>query len=170
MAEPLNKKMGEVSLDSGRTKFGKEMLKHFLFDPSYKNLNQGTCRRSIWSSVHINIKSTGSFGSFPQIVRQTQRGFQEACELAPDPFIRYKYPKLLDESRAAIANVLNAPLSGVVFVPNATTGVNTVIRNIVWDSDGKDEILYFWYVPPAFLSDLFSDSYQYSLWFLCKEY
>jgi selenocysteine lyase/cysteine desulfurase len=65
--------------------------------------------------------------------------------LAPDPFIRYDYPKLLDESRAAIAKVLNAPLSTVVFVPNATTGVNTIIRNIVWDSDGKDEILYFWY-------------------------
>ncbi len=65
--------------------------------------------------------------------------------MAPDPFIRYDYPKLLDESRAAIAKVLNAPLSTVVFVPNATTGVNTIIRNIVWDSDGKDEILYFWY-------------------------
>jgi selenocysteine lyase/cysteine desulfurase len=31
----------------------------------------------------------------------------------------------------------------VVYVPNATTGVNTVLRNIVWNTDGKDEIFYF---------------------------
>ena len=30
-----------------------------------------------------------------------------------------------------------------VFVANATTGVNTVLRNITWNDDGKDEILYF---------------------------
>ena len=31
----------------------------------------------------------------------------------------------------------------VVFVPNSTTGINTVLRNMVWHEDGKDEILYF---------------------------
>jgi selenocysteine lyase/cysteine desulfurase len=30
-----------------------------------------------------------------------------------------------------------------VFVPNATVGVNTVLRNLVWHPDGRDEILYF---------------------------
>ena len=46
-------------------------------------------------------------------------------------------------SRAAVAKVLNAPVSTVVYVPNATTGVNTVLRNLVWSADGNDEILYF---------------------------
>lgn len=45
----LNTKMGEVSLDDGRTPFGKGMLKHFLFDPSFKNLNQGIFPSSIVS-------------------------------------------------------------------------------------------------------------------------
>lgn len=40
-----------------------------------------------------------------------------------------------------LAKFLNVPVSTVVFVQNATTGVNTVLRNIVWNSDGKDEIL-----------------------------
>jgi hercynylcysteine S-oxide lyase len=31
----------------------------------------------------------------------------------------------------------------VVYIPNATTGVNTVLRNLVWNPDGKDEIFYF---------------------------
>lgn len=47
MGELLNIKMGEVSLDNERTPFGKEMLKHFLFDPHYKNLNQGIFPHSI---------------------------------------------------------------------------------------------------------------------------
>lgn len=40
-----------------------------------------------------------------------------------------------------MSEFLGVPLSTVVFVPNATTGVNTVLRNIVWNSDGKDEII-----------------------------
>lgn len=42
-----------------------------------------------------------------------------------------------------MGKLLNVPTSTVVFVPNATTGVNTVLRNLVWNEDGKDEILYF---------------------------
>ena len=38
--------MGDIYIEDAptyeRTAFGKEMLKHFLFDPEYKNLNQGT--------------------------------------------------------------------------------------------------------------------------------
>jgi selenocysteine lyase/cysteine desulfurase len=34
-------------------------------------------------------------------------------------------------------------VSTVVYVPNATTAVNTVLRNLVWNPDGKDEILFF---------------------------
>ncbi|KAG0653097.1 PLP-dependent C-S lyase [Hyphodiscus hymeniophilus] len=108
-----------------RTPFGKEMLKHFLFDPSFKNLNHG------------------SFGTFPRAVQEKQRKYMDAMEARPDPFIRYDYPKALDVSREAVAKVLNAPIPTVVYVPNATHGINTVLTNLVWDRDGKDEILYF---------------------------
>jgi len=85
----------------------------------------------------------GSFGTAPLVVRQKQREHNDASEARPDVFIRYDYPKLLDKSREAIAKILNAPTSTLVYVPNATTGINTVVQNIVWNSDGKDEILYF---------------------------
>jgi len=43
--------MGHISLEEGvkyeRTPFGKAMLKHFLFDPGYKNLNHGTNSRMV---------------------------------------------------------------------------------------------------------------------------
>lgn len=85
----------------------------------------------------------GSFGTVPRAIREKQREFQDESEARPDEFIRYTYPRLLDESREALGKLLNVPTSTVVFVPNATTGVNTVLRNLVWNEDGKDEILYF---------------------------
>ncbi|ORY18512.1 pyridoxal phosphate-dependent transferase [Clohesyomyces aquaticus] len=69
------------------------------------------------------------------------RGFQDQAEARPDEFIRYTYPKLLDESRAAISKVLHAPVETLVFVPNATTGVNTVLRNLIFKPG--EQILYF---------------------------
>jgi selenocysteine lyase/cysteine desulfurase len=67
----------------------------------------------------------------------------DLCEARPDPFIRWDYPDYLDVAREAVAKVINAPTETVVFVPNATLGVNTVLKNLVWHEDGKDEILYF---------------------------
>jgi hypothetical protein len=37
------------------------------------------------------------------------RRLQDACEARPDPFIRYDYPKLIDDSREAMAKVRPAP-------------------------------------------------------------
>ena len=71
------------------------------------------------------------------------RHHQQLFEAAPDRYLRYEYPSLLDECRAAIARFLNAPTDTVVFVSNATTGVNTVLQNLTWADDAKDEILYF---------------------------
>jgi selenocysteine lyase/cysteine desulfurase len=49
----------------------------------------------------------------------------------------------MDENRAVVAALADALVDTVVFVPNATTAINVVLRNLVWDEDGKDEILYF---------------------------
>ncbi|KAK5653236.1 hypothetical protein OQA88_9135 [Cercophora sp. LCS_1] len=106
--------------------FGKDVLKtHFLFDPTYRNLNHG------------------SFGTIPRAIQTKMRAYQDLAEARPDPFLRYDYGHLLDESRAAVAKLLNVSTETVVFVSNATVGVNTVLRNLVWNPDGKDEILYF---------------------------
>lgn len=69
------------------------------------------------------------------------RSFQDASEGHPDQFIFYDYYKLLDKSRAAISTVVKAPVDTLVFVPNATTGVNTVLRNLNYEKG--DKILYF---------------------------
>jgi selenocysteine lyase/cysteine desulfurase len=136
--------MGELTMDANTyepTPFGKEMKKHFLIDPLYNNINHGT--HSPRFEYYSLIFTTGSFGTFPRAVRDKQREYQDLCESRPDLFIRYIYPKLLDESRAAVAQLLNAPVETIVYVSNATIGVNTVLRNLVWHKDRKDEILVF---------------------------
>jgi selenocysteine lyase/cysteine desulfurase len=39
--------------------------------------------------------------------------------------------------------LLNAPAGTITFVSNATEGINTVLRNLVWNDDGKDVIISF---------------------------
>jgi selenocysteine lyase/cysteine desulfurase len=90
---------------------------------------------------HItNVDMQGSFGSYVKSVRDKLRSFQEAAEAAPDRFIRYEYPRLLDSSRAAMADFLKVPVEEVVFVANATTAVNAVLRNLKFKEN--DLIVY----------------------------
>jgi hercynylcysteine S-oxide lyase len=93
------------------------------------------------STNHETDSSLGSFGTYPRQVRDVLHQLQSAAEARPDPFQRYTYPMLLDASRSAIAALLNVPDSECVFVPNATTGVNTVLRNLVYAPG--DVIVYF---------------------------
>ncbi|KAI8957316.1 PLP-dependent transferase [Daldinia sp. FL1419] len=105
--------------------FGKRALQQFDFNPSHRNLNHG------------------SFGASPRDVRNKLRLYQDRAEETPDAFIRYELPDILNECREAAAKLIRVPADTVVFVPNATAGVNTVLRNIAWNEDRKDEILYF---------------------------
>ncbi|KAJ5114161.1 Pyridoxal phosphate-dependent transferase major region subdomain 1 [Penicillium angulare] len=105
------------------TPFGHEMQKHFSFAPGYRNLNHG------------------SYGTSPRVIRDKANELRDECEMTPCPFIKYRFPDLLDESRVALSKFLGVPDSTVVLVPNATTGVNTVLHNLRWNNDGKDEII-----------------------------
>ena len=108
---------------TAKTPFGREMRKHFLFDCDYVPLNHG------------------SFGTYPAEVRRKLIELMDDEEKFPDTFIRYKAPLYLDQSRAAVAALLNADPSTVVFVPNVTVAVNTVLRNLVWE-EGDVILLY----------------------------
>ena len=104
--------------------FGSAMrTSHFNFEPSYIPLNHG------------------SYGAFPKAVRERQREIQAGADARPDPFIRKTLPKLLADSRAVVAPLLGVPVNEVVFVPNATTAVNTVLRNLKYEQG--DVILHF---------------------------
>ena len=46
--------------------------------------------------------------------------------------MRLELEGLLDNTRARVAKLIGAETDEVVFVPNATHGVNTVLRNFEW--------------------------------------
>ena len=125
------------------TPFGAPMLQHFQFDPSFKNLNHGKlpARITIPLTVHTNPSNPGSFGAHPKQIQSTCQSYQSASEARPDPFIRYEQPRALDAARAAIAAYVHAPVQDCVFVKNATTGVNVVLRNLSFAPD--DVLVYF---------------------------
>ncbi|TVY33873.1 Hercynylcysteine sulfoxide lyase [Lachnellula occidentalis] len=104
--------------------FGRRMRDaHFSFSPSYTPLNHG------------------SFGAFPRLVAEQQNELQRLAAERPDTFIVADLPNLIDESREAVAPLLGVPVDEVVFVPNATTGINTVLRNLKWEVG--DVIVHF---------------------------
>lgn len=88
---------------------------HFQFEPTYKPLNHG------------------SFGTHPAPVRAAQYDLQTLAISRPDTFINFDTFPLLAKSRSLIAPFLGVSPDEVVFVPNATTGVNTVLRNIKFE-------------------------------------
>ncbi|EHA47913.1 hypothetical protein MGG_17802 [Pyricularia oryzae 70-15] len=108
-----------------KRQFGKNVLQDFLIDPKFRNMNHG------------------SFGVIPRPVHAARRYYQDKSEERPDVWIRYNWSQLLEGSRAAVAPLLGVDKDTIAFVPNATVGVNTVLRNLVWNDDKKDEILYF---------------------------
>lgn len=67
--------------------------------------------------------------------------YQRQAEARPDEYTRYKSVEHLNASRRLVAEQLNVPVASVVMVTNATTGVNTIMRNLKYEAD--DVILYF---------------------------
>lgn len=99
------------------------MLKHWAFDPSYKNLNHG------------------SFGAHPIPVRDAQRGYMDLADEVPDLFIRRYHGEYLLKAREAVAKLIHAERSEVVFVKNATTGIATVLHNLAFQPG--EALIYF---------------------------
>jgi isopenicillin-N epimerase len=72
----------------------------------------------------------GSFGSCPLSVVKFQGGIRRRLERQPVQFFVRDLESLVDEARAALAEFLGADSRDLVFVPNATAGVNTILRSL----------------------------------------
>jgi len=72
----------------------------------------------------------GSFGACPKPVFAELQRWQLAMERNPVEFLGRRSAALLRAARQRLATYLDAALDDLVFVPNATTGVNTVARSL----------------------------------------
>lgn len=97
------------------------MRQHWLLDPDITFLNHG------------------SFGSCPVAVLEAQAEYRRRMERAPIQFLVRELPQRLEEVRQQVAPFVGVSPQDLVFVRNATEGVNAVLRSIALQAG--DEIL-----------------------------
>lgn len=118
----------------GPTPFGRASRALFSFAPEWTPLNHG------------------SYGTIPTAIAAERDRYLRASEACPDKFKLSTYPKLLAASRAAVAPLIGAHADEIVFVPNATSGINTIFRNLRFERG--DVVLHFTSVYGACLKTL----------------
>lgn len=87
----------------------------------------------------ITFLNHGSFGACPIPVLEAQTTFREQLEREPLRFLMREFEPLLDDARNQLATFIGADADELVFVPNATTGVNAVLRSLFFNPG--DELL-----------------------------
>lgn len=101
---------------------------------------QSSSFEELWSlDPSVTFLNHGSFGACPKAVFEAQQRLREQVENEPLRFFGRDWEKLLDSARKKLAGFVGADAEDLVFVPNATTGVNCVLRSLVFHP--QDEIL-----------------------------
>jgi isopenicillin-N epimerase len=111
----------ELVLSSVTAPPAQTLREEFLLDPDVVFLNHG------------------SYGATPEPVFAEYGRWQRELERQPVEFLGRRGASLLDRARESLAGYLGCAPDCLVFVPNATTGVNVVARSLSLAPD--DEVL-----------------------------
>jgi isopenicillin-N epimerase len=114
--------IGEMeSGESGARRYGAGLRGEWPLDPDVSYLNHG------------------GFGATPSAVLAAQQDWRDRIERNPTAFLGRALPAALRQSATAIASALGASADDLVFVENATSGLNAVLRSLAFAPG--DEIL-----------------------------
>lgn len=96
-------------------------------------------RRLFLLDPDVVFLNHGSFGACPAPVFEEYQRWQLELERQPVEFLGRRYSGLIDDARARLAAYLGARPDNLVFVPNATAGMNVVARSL--ELGPGDEVL-----------------------------
>jgi len=88
---------------------------------------------------NITFLNHGSYGACPKPVFSAYQKWQRELERNPVDFIGRKLPDLLRMARGELANFVGTDGDNITFVPNATHGINIVVRSL--NLQAGDEVL-----------------------------
>ncbi|MFO1078184.1 MAG: aminotransferase class V-fold PLP-dependent enzyme [Planctomycetota bacterium] len=80
----------------------------------------------------VTFLNHGSFGASPRVVMQEQAEWRARLEREPVLFLHRELEGLLDTARGELAAFVRCDADDLAFVPNASTGVNTVLRSLLF--------------------------------------
>lgn len=87
--------------------------------------------RALWAlDPEAAFLNHGSFGATPRPVLEEQARWRARMEAQPVDFLYRRYGSYIADARAAVAAFLGAEPEGLAFVPNATTGIATVLASL----------------------------------------
>ena len=96
-------------------------------------LDQPACDPRVWLlDPAVTFLNHGSFGACPRSVLEFQNDLRARLERQPVQFLVRELEPLLDNARSALAQFVGADAEDLVFVPNTTSGVNTVLRSLTF--------------------------------------
>lgn len=76
---------------------------------------------------------SGSYGSVPIPVSAATQATLKLIEGNVDVFVKLHLPEHLTPARHRMAKFVGAGPDEIVFVPNTSHGLNTILRNLVWN-------------------------------------
>ena len=102
-------------------------------------MHDGSLRDAWTLDPAVTFLNHGSYGACPRAVLASQDAWRRRMEAEPVEFLGRDLPALLDSALERLAGFLGVDAGDLAFVPNATSGVNTVLRSLRFERG--DELL-----------------------------
>lgn len=100
-------------------------------------IKTGDLRALFLLQPNIVFLNHGSFGACPHPVFEAYQNWQLELERQPVEFLGRRFESLMQQAREALAAYVGAAANDLVYVPNATVGLNMIARALPLEPGGE---------------------------------